>query len=98
MKVIFEDKEIQQEYEEIKKKLIEKYGVGCSAVYFSPALVTSQIDDSREIYTMAVFEKSDSKLTEELIEDGNNMVGYSHSFKEDEVVPDEYSEVISLER
>lgn len=97
MKTIFEEKEIQEEYEKIKKSLIDKYGAGCSAVYFSPALLTSQIDGSKEVYIMAVFENVNNKDTEELIEDGNNLIGYSQSFEEEGVEPDEFSEVINIE-
>ncbi len=100
MKIIFEENKLQKQYEKLKKNLINKYGEGCSVVYFSPVLVTRLDDNSRYVYTVAVFEKSDSNLSEELIEDGDNLIKYSHSlkeyFEEYEVEPEEYSEVIQL--
>lgn len=100
MKIIFEEYKLQKQYEKLKKNLIDKYGEGCSSVYFSPTLVTNLDDNSRYIYTVAVFEKSGISLSEELIEDGDNLIKYSHSlkeyFEEYEVEPDEYSEVIQL--
>ena len=96
MKIIFEDEKIQKEYEEIKKNLIAKYGTNCSAAYFSPALLESQIDDSHEFYISVVFERKGTKASEELIEDGNNYISYLPSFEEEEVVTDEYSEIVKL--
>lgn len=97
MKVIFEDEILQEQYEEIKKNLIKKYGIGCSAAYFSPALAISRLDGSKEIYIMAVFEKSEVKDIYKMIEDGNNFISYSQSLNEEDMV-DEYSEVVYFER
>lgn len=100
MKIIFEEDKLQKQYEKLKKNLIDKYGEGCSLVYFFPTLVTKLDDNSRYIYTVAVFEKSGISLSEELIEDGDNLIKYSHSleeyFEEYEIAPEEYSEVIQL--
>lgn len=98
MKVIFEDEKLQKQYEEMKKNLIKKYGAGCSAVFFSPALITNLEDNSQQIEIIAMFEKNGIEENYESIEDGNSSVGYLSSFEEEQVIPDEYSEVIHLER
>ena len=92
----FKDDNLQKEYEEIKKKLIEKYGAGCSAVYFSSAVITNLKDNSQQIGVTAIFEKNGIEENYESIEDGNSSVGYVSSFKENEIEEDDFTEIIKL--
>ena len=92
----FKDDDLQKEYEDKKKFLIDKYGKGCSAVYFSSAVITNLEDNSQQIDVTAIFEKNGIEENYESIEDENSSVGYVSSFKENEIEEDDFTEIIKL--
>lgn len=91
----FKDDNLQKEYEDKKKTLIDKYGEGCSAVCFSQILLESRIDGSLSVDVIATFEKNDIE-DDKVIEDGDNIVSYVTSFKEYEIEEDDFTEIIKL--